>query len=202
MADDRQARFARLVAEAAVCLRCPRMAQRAAVLSSRNGTLTPRVLFVAEAPGRQGADRTRVPMVGDRSGVAFEALLTGVGLTRADIFITNAVLCSPRSATGANRAPLRSEARNCSGFLERTLQLLDPPVVAALGATALAALGCLGAHGLALGSSAGTLVEWRGRLLVPLYHPSPQVLVSRRSLAQQSRDWSAVRAALEAAGAG
>ncbi len=192
--------FAQLASEAAVCVRCPLLAERAAVLSPLNGSLTPRVLFVAEAPGRQGADRTRIPMHGDASGVAFEKLMASIGLTRDDIFITNAILCSPRSATDANRAPRASEVSNCSSFLRRTIEALDPPILVSLGGAALAALGRLEPHGLVLSSDVGRPRVYMGRVLLPLYHPSPQVLISRRSLAQQTEDWRSLRNLLEQLG--
>lgn len=185
--------FTRLVEEAVECRLCPALADRRAVLSQRNGTLRPSVLFVAEAPGRQGADRTRIPFYGDASGMAFETLLASVGLTRQEIFITNAVLCSPRSVTGANRSPTRAEVRNCSRFLERTIALLDPPLVVTLGVTALAACGWIEPHGLRLAESVGMGTPWLGRTIVPMYHPSPQVLISVRPMEEQRRDWQALR---------
>src|ERR1041385_340730 len=139
--DGRDARFIKLAAEAQKCSLCPHMTGKTAVLSELNGSLNPRVLFVAEAPGRQGADRTRIPMTGDASGRTFHQLLALTGLTPDEIFITNSVLCSPRTSTGANRRPLISEVWSCSDFLKRTIQLLDPPIVATLGSLALEALG-------------------------------------------------------------
>jgi DNA polymerase len=181
--------FDALVAEAQGCQRCESMIARTAVLSRLNGNLTPKALLVAEAPGRQGADRTRIPFHGDASGVAFARLLTAAGLVREDLFITNAVLCSPRSESGANRSPKASEIRNCNDFLARTIDTLNPPLVIAVGATALSALGRIEAHGLTLSENVGQAVKWRGRYLAPAYHPSPQVLISRRSLEQQEADW-------------
>ncbi|HXG24969.1 MAG TPA: uracil-DNA glycosylase, partial [Chthonomonadales bacterium] len=176
-------RFAQLAAEAQSCMLCPSMAARTAVLSERNGSLKPRVLFVGEAPGRRGADRTRVPMSGDASGQAFQHLLELTGLSREEVFITNAVLCNPRSETGANRRPSDREVRNCIGFLRRTIELLDPPLVVAMGAVALKALANLEPHRLTLAQDVGRCVVWYGRMLIPVYHPSPQVLISRRNLA-------------------
>jgi len=158
--------------------------------------LTPTVLFVAEAPGRQGADRTRIPFSGDASGRAFDHLLASIRLTRDEVFITNAVLCNPRSETGANRSPTLEEVRHCNGFLRRTIDLLDPPLIVTIGAVALAAAGRIESHGLALSRDVGRCVAWYGRRLIPLYHPSPQVLISRRSLAQQEADWQAIRRAV------
>lgn len=192
----RQQAFDQLAAEAAACVACERMRERLAVLSRRNGTLRPKILFIAEAPGRHGADRTRIPFHGDTSGDTFEKLLASIQLTRDEIFITNSVLCSPRKASGANDKPARSEIKNCSGFLRRQLELLDPPVIATLGAVALAALSLIEPHDYSLREHAARLVRWRGHLLVPLYHPSPQVLITVRPLAQQERDYRVLRQAL------
>src|SRR5438128_109345 len=91
---ERGARLDSLAVEAHACTRCPRLAERMAVLSRNNGSLTPRVVFVAEAPGRRGGDRTRVPMQGDASGRHFRWLMAQAGLSKEDVFITNAVLCN------------------------------------------------------------------------------------------------------------
>src|SRR5215475_5795449 len=99
---DRQQAFDQLAADAAACQTCERMRERLAVLSPLNGSLHPRVMFVAEAPGRNGGDRTRIPFHGDTSGENFETLLASIKLTRAEIFIANSVLCSPRKPSGAN----------------------------------------------------------------------------------------------------
>ena len=168
-----------------MCSLCPELADKAPVLSPLNGNLKPRVMFVAEAPGRQGGDRTRRPFYGDKSGANFQTLLDSIGLKREEIFITNAVLCSPRSVTDANRKPRRSEMKNCTSFLQRTIELIDPPVVATLGAVALDALKLIAPHGYKLKGNAGEVGKWHGRALLPLYHPSPQVVAAQRGLSLQ-----------------
>src|SRR5437867_1308354 len=132
--------FAGLVAEAAACVRCPAMCERAAVLSELNGSLNARVMFIGEAPGRKGADRTRIPFSGDLSGKNFDRFLSSIGLQRSEIFITSAALCNPRSASGANRRPTARELKNCSDYLQRTIELINPRVIATLGGVALEAL--------------------------------------------------------------
>ena len=192
--------FGALAARAAACRLCPLMCGRRAVLSERNGNLTPRAMFIGEAPGRQGGDRTRVPFSGDQSGRNFGRFLASIKLARADIFITNAVLCNPRKPSGANRRPSGAEISNCNDFLRRQLEILDPPVVVTLGAVSLAALRLVEYHELSLKENAGRVYEWNGRLLVPLYHPSPQVLASHRREAAQLRDYEAIARALHSVG--
>ena len=189
-------RFKSLAVEAAACVQCERMRERRAVLSDLNGSLDPLVMFIAEAPGRNGADRTRIPFHGDLSGNNFEALLRSIDLTRYDIFITNSVLCSPRKPSGANDRPNRLEIRNCSGFLRRQIELIDPPVIATLGAVALDALRSIEQHNYLLRDVAAKILTWNGRLLVPLYHPSPQVIITVRTLDQQKRDFRALAKAI------
>jgi DNA polymerase len=189
--------FDALAAEAQACERCPRLAARVAVLSRANGSLKPRVVFVAEAPGRRGGDRTRVPMQGDASGQHFRWLLEQAELRAEEVFITNAVLCNPRKETGANDKPTAAEIANCSDFLRRQLDLLCPELVVSVGATALTALQRLEPHGLRLAADVGRCIAWRGTRLLPVYHPSPQVIISRRSLTEQAADWQAIRHALD-----
>ena len=198
--DEKRRQFQALVSEAAACVRCSAMCGRTAVLSELNGPIDARVMFIGEAPGRKGADRTRIPFSGDQSGRNFERFLTSINLQRSEIFITSAALCNPRKATGANRRPTASELRNCSDFLRRTLALVDPAVIVTLGMVALEALKSLQYHELNLRKDAGKIRLWNGRLLVPLYHPSPQVLITSRDEKAQLRDYKVVARAMRRIG--
>ncbi|MEP7212465.1 MAG: uracil-DNA glycosylase [Acidobacteriota bacterium] len=189
MSSTRSELFKFLYTEAQGCRVCEKLADKTAVLSELNGNLEPKVFFIGEAPGRVGADRTRRPFYGDKSGNNLQMLLDSIELLREDIFITSAVMCSPRSATDANRRPTRSEIVNCSSYLERILELIDPPVIATLGSVALEALKTIAYHEFNLKAHAGTRLEWNGRTLVPLYHPSPQVIASSRRMDQQLEDY-------------
>jgi uracil-DNA glycosylase family 4 len=202
MLERRRAEFGALVAEVAACRRCAAMCGRAPVLSGLNGAVGARVMFVGEAPGRQGGDRTRVPFSGDQSGRNFSRYLASIGLGREEIFITNAALCNPRAESGANRKPSRAEVSNCSDFLRRQIEVVGAPVVVTLGAVSLAALRAVEYHQLSLKENVGEVHHWRGRLLVPLYHPSPQVLASHRREAAQLEDYKSVALALGRAESG
>jgi uracil-DNA glycosylase len=196
---NRQEKFLVLTAEAGNCVRCPEMCERAAVLSELNGPVTARVMFIGEAPGRKGADRTHIPFSGDQSGKNFERFLASIGLERSQIFITSAALCNPRSASGANRRPTTHELRNCSDFLRRTIALVDPEVIVTLGGVALEALKLVHYHEFTLRSDAASIRQWNGRALVPLYHPSPQVLITSRNEKAQLRDYGVVAGAIRKA---
>jgi len=166
------------------------------VLSELNGPVDALVLFIGEAPGRKGADRTRIPFSGDQSGKNFDRFIASIGLKRSEIFITSAALCNPRTSIGANRRPSAREVANCSAFLKRTIELIDPRVVVTLGVVALDALKLVHYHELNLKEHAGKIQRWDGRLLVPLYHPSPQVLITSRKERAQLRDYKVVARAI------
>ncbi len=188
----KESSFSNLVREAAVCILCPEMCERAAVMSEMNGPLDARVMFIGEAPGRKGADRTGIPFSGDQSGNNFERFLASIKLPRSEIFVTSAAICNPRTASGANRRPRASEIRNCSAFLQRTIDLVEPNVIVTLGTVALEALKLLHYHEFTLKHDGGRIRSWNGRLLVPLYHPSPQVLITSRDENMQLRDYQVV----------
>ena len=188
--------FEKLVAEAANCTRCPAMCGRSAVLSNLNGSPHARIMFIGEAPGRKGADRTRVPFSGDQSGANLDRFLGSINLGREQIFITSAALCNPRTDSGANRKPAQKELANCSAFLRRTIELVDPRVIVTLGSVALEALKRIQYHELNLKESAARIHAWQNRVLVPIYHPSPQVLASHRREAEQLRDYQVVAEAV------
>lgn len=188
--------FNQLVKDAAGCTLCPAMCGRTAVLSELNGSPDARVMFIGEAPGRKGADRTRVPFSGDQSGANFDRFLNSIELTRKEIFITSAALCNPRSESGANRRPTQKELKNCSSFLKRTIEVVNPRVIVTLGSVALEALKRIQYHELNLKESAARIHSWNDRVLVPIYHPSPQVLASHRREAEQLQDYQVVRKAI------
>ena len=179
--------FESLVRAATSCVVCPRMCGRRRVLGLGNGPLRARTLFVAEAPGRLGAERSGIPLHGDHSGRNFERLLAAVGLEREAVFVTNAVLCNPQSAGGVNDTPTRAEIAACNHFLSSTIEIVNPVLVIALGVSALAALGRIEGHTLALRSDLARPAQWFGRQLAVLYHPSPRTRVFR-SFAQQVDD--------------
>ena len=188
--------FKQLVKDASACTLCPAMCGRSAVLSELNGSPEARVMFIGEAPGRKGADRTRMPFSGDQSGANFDRYLNSIELTRKEIFITSAALCNPRSESGANRRPTQKELKNCSSFLRRTIETVNPSVIVTLGSVALEALKRIQYHELNLKESAAQIHSWNNRTLVPIYHPSPQVLASHRREAEQLKDYQVVAKAV------
>ena len=167
------------------------MTGRRRVLSSLNGDVGARTLFVGEAPGRLGAERHGIPFHGDAAGRNFESLLAACNITRDEVFITNAVLCNPQTPEGHNSQPTKKELANCKQWLQATVELISPTIVVALGAVALEALGTIEPHSLRVSQDVGTIIPWHGRKLAVLFHPSNRTL-TQRLLERQINDWQSV----------
>lgn len=196
---DKEQKFFDLVRRVKECNRCPRMQDSARVLGVGCGSLSAKVMFIGEAPGRLGADASELPFHGDKSGHNFESLLEQVGLSRYDAFVTNAVLCNPKDENGNNATPSPSEVANCAHFLKEQLELVDAPVVVTLGAVALRAAALVTPHTLTLKGSVRKAHSWAGRQLIPAYHPGQRAMV-HRSFANQLADYQFVAEAVRRGG--
>ena len=84
-------------------------------------------MFIGEGPGFY-EDRDGRPFVGP-AGKFLEELLASIGLTRADVYITNMVKCRPPN----NRDPLPGEIKACKPFLDEQLETIAPKVIVTLG---------------------------------------------------------------------
>jgi DNA polymerase len=185
---DKEKEFRKLSKNSSQCRLCPAMSDLPAILSSKNGSVHTDLVFIAEAPGRLGSGRTGIPFHGDRSGDNFEQLLNHVGLKRKDIFITNAVLCNPLK-NGNNRRPTIKEIDNCISFLENLINLITPKIISTLGGVGLEAINRIFSVSYKLGDVVASPLPIGKFILFPLYHPSPRVIYTRRSLDQQKKDF-------------
>jgi DNA polymerase len=157
-----------LAAVARSCVACPELAatRQRVVVGDLPVSGRPRFVLVGEAPGAT-EDETGRPFVG-RSGALLDLLLGEAGLSRSEAAVLNIVKCRPP----ANRTPKRPEVARCSGWLRRQLELLDPPVVVALGLSS--AKWFLGPRTV-LGEVRGRPHAWEGRSVWATYHPSAAI---------------------------
>jgi uracil-DNA glycosylase len=88
------------------------------------------VMIIGEAPGRD-EDLAGKPFVG-RAGQLLDRMLSAIGLTEADVHITNIVYWRPPG----NRTPTPQEALACRPFLERQIELVAPKILVAVGGSA------------------------------------------------------------------
>ena len=159
--------------EVAGCTRCALAAGRTQVVFG-SGDPGADLMFVGEAPGFH-EDKQGVPFVG-AAGKLLDQLLSGIGLTRLDVYVANVIKCRPPG----NRDPMPEEIEACEGHLWKQIELIQPRVVATLGNFATKLLsgrptGITRVHG----QEQETTLGGRGVLLYPLYHPAAALYTPR-----------------------
>jgi uracil-DNA glycosylase len=164
---ERREALKELLLQARACTRCPQLAATRTTVVFGSGNADADLMFVGEAPGAS-EDQQGLPFVG-RAGRLLDQLLQEIGLARADVFVTNTLRCRPPG----NRDPLPVEIENCSGYLMRQVELIEPSVICTLGNFATKLLrgdptGITRLHGRPEVIELGA----RAVRLYPLYHPA------------------------------
>jgi DNA polymerase len=144
-------------------------------------------MIVGEAPGFN-EDRQGEPFVG-AAGKLLDTLLTRIGLSRADVYITNVLKCRPPM----NRDPMPDEAEACSPYLKQQLELVKPKVVLILGRHALERL--MPGQG-SISRIHGSLIRRGEVAYVPLYHPAA-ALHNGALVTDLERDFDALKRYLD-----
>jgi uracil-DNA glycosylase family 4 len=144
-------------------------------------------MIVGEAPGFN-EDRQGEPFVG-AAGKLLDTLLVRIGLSRADVFITNVLKCRPPM----NRDPMPNEAEACSPYLVRQVELVKPKVVLILGRHAMERL--MPGQG-SISRVHGSLVKRGDIAYVPLYHPAA-ALHNGSLVADLEQDFDKVKSYLD-----
>ncbi|PLV59230.1 type-4 uracil-DNA glycosylase [Thermotoga sp. KOL6] len=146
------------------CTACPLYLTRTNVVVGE-GNLDTRIVFVGEGPGEE-EDKTGRPFVG-RAGMLLTELLQETGFRREDVYICNVVKCRPPN----NRTPTSEERLACKHFLLAQLEIINPDVIVALGATALSFF--IEGKNVSITKVRGTPIDWLGGIkVVPTFHPS------------------------------
>ncbi len=160
--------WATLAAAATPCTACPELAatRQHVVVGDPPARGPARFALIGEAPGAT-EDGTGRPFVG-KSGQLLDLLLAEAGLDRGEAAVLNVVKCRPPG----NRTPKTPEVARCSGWLRRQLELLDPPVVVALGLSS--AKWFLGPRTV-LAEARGRPHDVGGRAVWATYHPSAAI---------------------------
>ena len=127
-----------------------------------SGSLDADIMFIGEGPGFH-EDRQGVPFVG-QAGNLLNHMLSVIGLSREDVYITNMVKCRPPN----NRDPLPGELEACAPYLDEQLELIDPKVIVTLGRFSFTRF----FPGQSIGRSRGKPRKWREYMVFPMYHPA------------------------------
>jgi DNA polymerase len=145
------------------CARCPLAEGRTQAVPGV-GPADASIMFIGEAPGFD-EDAQGEPFVG-KAGQMLTQLLSGAGIDRADVFITNTCKCRPPN----NRDPHPDEVRACREFLDGQIACIRPTLICTLGRWAMHTM--LEDPSLSVMKLNGRLVERQGLSFVPLIHPA------------------------------
>ena len=154
--------FKCIVHEISICRNCELHKSRTHAVAGE-GNLNTKLMLVGEGPG-YNEDKQGRPFVGE-AGKVLSDLLSTIGLTREDVFITNAVKCRPPG----NRTPSISEIMSCKPYLISQIALIEPKFILILGNAALVSL--LGG-GFSISKVRGRPKDQDGIIYLPTYHPA------------------------------
>lgn len=155
--------FEELRKEVASCEKCNLCKGRTHVVFGE-GARHAKIMCIGEGPGYYEDQQGR-PFVG-ASGQLLDKILAVCGFSRHEhVFIGNIVKCRPPQ----NRDPFPEERAACLPYLLKQIELINPPIIILLGATALKGLIDPNAH---ITQLRGRWMNWQGRNVMPTYHPS------------------------------
>jgi uracil-DNA glycosylase len=123
--------------EAATCERCD-LYRNATQTVFGEGPVPAQLMMIGEQPGDK-EDQAGHPFVGPAGRLLDEAF-DAAGIDRTAVYVTNAVKhfkWQPRGKRRIHQTPSASEVAACRHWLEQEVELVDPRVLVALGATAL-----------------------------------------------------------------
>lgn len=180
---------------ALACVRCPHLASSRKSVVFGVGSIDAELMFVGEAPGAD-EDIQGEPFVG-RAGELLTKIIQATGLKRSDVYIGNILKCRPDTPgqSSGNRKPTPEEMKTCIPFLHEQIDLIQPKVLVALGATAVE--GLLGKT-IGITRLRGNWQTYRGIPLMPTYHPA--FLLRNQAMSEKRKVWEDMLAVMEKLG--
>jgi DNA polymerase len=194
----REAKVAAMVdlrARAAVCVKCPHLASSRKNVVFGVGDIHSPLMFVGEAPGAD-EDEQGEPFVG-KAGQLLTRIIQTMGFSRDTVYIGNILKCRPDTPgqSAGNRKPTADEMKTCLPYLLAQIDLIQPRVIVALGATAVE--GLLGkVQGIT--RLRGNWQTFREIPLMPTYHPA--YLLRNQALSEKRKVWEDMLQVLEKLG--
>jgi len=149
-------------------------------------------MFVGEAPGAD-EDEQGEPFVG-KAGQLLTKIIQTMGFQRSTVYIANILKCRPDTPgqSAGNRKPKPEEMQTCIPYLHEQIDLIQPKVLVALGATAVE--GLLGKT-IGITKLRGQWRSYRNIPLMPTYHPA--YLLRNQALSEKRRVWEDMLAVME-----
>jgi uracil-DNA glycosylase len=174
--DEKPGQIARLleqhVQELLACRQCPQM--RKPVVSG--GPVLSQVMLVGQAPGDKEPVMGR-PFAWTAGKTLFRWFQEAAGLNEAEfrssIYMAAVCRCFPgKKLTGCDRVPAPDEVRNCSAWMKREVEILQPRLVLPVGKLAIEQFMPLQKLDTIIGRQFEVKYAGHAFDLIPLPHPS------------------------------
>lgn len=159
--EDKAALLAQIAQQVSVCQNCVLHHSRKKSVPG-TGPADAKIMFIGEGPGFHENEQG-LPFVG-AAGKLLDDLLAGMDMHRSEVFITNVVKCRPPG----NRDPEPDELQACNAYLDRQIEILDPPVIVTLGRFSMAKF----FTNAKISQVHGRPKPVDGRMIVPMFHPA------------------------------
>src|SRR5262245_23900854 len=187
--------MAELRARAMVCMKCSHLAASRKNVVFGVGDIHSQLMFVGEAPGAE-EDEQGEPFVG-KAGQLLTRIIQTMGFTRDTVYIANILKCRPDTPgqSMGNRKTTSDEMKTCLPYLQVQIDLIQPRVIVALGATAVE--GLLGKSG-GISRLRGQWQVYRNIPLMPTFHPA--YLLRNEALSEKRKVWEDMLQVLEKLG--
>jgi uracil-DNA glycosylase family 4 len=188
-------RFEKLRTTVLACVKCPHLVAFRHSVVFGVGSQNAELMFVGEAPGAD-EDLRGEPFVG-RAGELLTKIIQTMGYQRSEVYIANVLKCRPHMPVGAsgNRQPTVIEMETCLPYLRQQIEIIQPKVMVALGATAMRGL---------FGKDE-PMKQMRGRWhvfgsipVMATFHPS--YLLRNQALSEKRKVWEDMLQVLERIG--
>jgi uracil-DNA glycosylase len=191
-------RLAAMRSPVLACTLCPHLVKSRKQVVFGVGNPDAELMFVGEAPGAD-EDLQGEPFVG-RAGQLLTKLIETMGFARGDVYIGNVLKCRPDMPPGetGNRKPTGPEMKTCKPYLLEQINIIQPRVIVALGATAVE--GLLGIEKAGITKMRGNWRDFHGIPMMPTFHPSFLLRPTGEQLANKRRVWEDMLAVLEKLG--
>lgn len=155
-----------------------------------------RIMFVGEAPGAE-EEAKQEPFVGP-AGNTLTKMIKAMGLEREQVYISNICKFRPKVPNQGteNRKPNPAEMAACMKFIQEEIEIVQPEVIVALGATATE--GLLGLASVVVGRMRSKYQDYQGIPVMITYHPS--YLLHTNAMSERRKVWEDLMKVMEKVG--
>jgi uracil-DNA glycosylase len=172
------------------CALCAQLAATRTQVVFGIGNPDAELLFIGDSPDEED-DQQGAPLVG-KAGELLTKIIETMGLPLGEVYLAHVLKCRPDTLAGEARKPRGEEMARCLPYLKQQIEIIQPKVLVALGASAME--GLLG-ETQPMARLRGRWHQFEGIPLMATYHPA--YLLRNQALAEKRKVWEDMLMVLE-----